>query len=132
MVKTDSGRPRFRKFLTSPRLEELHAECIATKRGFGNRLTEIVSRYDALMAHYNPRDQFTDSEWQQLLAILHEQWPQADKASTSVHHFYELLRQVGAQVLADKVLFLGPGPAETTALIEQAYKDLTTKLEDEK
>jgi hypothetical protein len=92
-------------------------------RGFRNQLTEIVSRYESLMARYSPRDRFTDSKWSTLLAILHERWPQADRAATSPKHISEVLRQAGEAESVELVESMKL--AETTPLIERGYADLT-------
>ena len=114
------GRVVERRITMSPTLEAVRAECLSRGRGFGNRLSEIVERYLALVERYSPRRDFRPAEWEVLCCVLHERWPRPDTAPTP-EHVGEVLRQAGQPDLAKWVE--GLEVVETTALLEEIWRD---------
>lgn len=124
---------RWQRFATNPKLDELREECRRTGRGMGNRMTEIVKRYEALIRHYSPRHKFTDLQWRVLTKTLQERWPQADLAATSPQHIADVLK-LRATVADGYHIASMVGTmtmVESTALIEDVYRDLTAAGEAE-
>jgi hypothetical protein len=127
--------PKQHRIILSPRLLALREECAATGRGFGHRLTEIVTRYDTLMRQYSPRSWFEPEEWAAVLATLYRRWPESDMAATSSQHIAQVLAQAADDCrpedyttssllngAADKVRAMGS--AEALALVEEIYREL--------
>ena len=106
-------------------------------RGFGNRLTEIAVRYDAIVRAYSPRKRFTNTEWQILTDALIRDWPKHDlppiDLGERVHRTVEaaLFVDDSGQVISGNNLLVKVRDLDLVtciALLEVIYREVIAEL----